>query len=413
MGQLNRFSSPHPTRSARDEKTDPRCPDRRGRRPRRGRGELDGVGGHPVRDPVRRTPEGGRQGLQLRRDEQLLPVLPVPGDGRRRAEPGRRCEVPGAAHLGLERHRHPGRRPDGGQQAQRRVLPVLERHRTRLQRRRGRAGPAGLRDRQGRPARRTADHPVHQQLVRLRRHGPVRALGRAGQPRRLLHRQPDPGLVQGLHRAPAQPRQPADRPGLQERPDDRRVGVGQRAPVRWLRALPRLRRLHHRHAHLVGPRRVRLHPRRRPAPPGRRRRRGLLLHRPGEHRLDHQLRLRGRHQGTRRAARHRLPVLPPLPGRLGQGRGLGYGLDHPAQQRRQAVEEAGGAGRVRVPGQGHPQHRCTSSGPTPSSAAAVPACSTGCSPGSRTTARSTPTTTASPSTARPRSARRSPTWVPG
>ena len=279
-----------------------------------------------------------------------------------------------------------------------------------VQRRRRRPAEARLRA-GGRPAaRHQADHPADQQLERLRRHGPVRALGRRPVPRRLLHQPDHPGLVQGLDQPRAQPGQHAHRRGVQGRPDRDDLGAGQRAalPVgsgvyprspnctaatltAWADEMSRhIKSVDRRHLVGVGDE-------------------GFFCDDPALDGLDRNCGEGVDTVAFSRAAGDRRDVVPPLPGPLGQGRCLGARLDQAAHPRGQPDRQAGDAGRVRLARQGHPQHRLPGSGPTCSTRPAATAASTGSSPASRTTARSTRTTTASPSTARARSARRCPT----
>ena len=136
-----------------------------------------------------------------------------PADGRRRVRRGQGGRLHGAADLGLDRHRQRRRhRTRSAAGPERRLLPVLGRHRSGLQRRRRRPAAARLRDLDApRQAgiklvipftNNWSDFGGMDQYVRWRG---------GCLPRRLLHRPDDPGLVPGLDLAPAQPGQHADR----------------------------------------------------------------------------------------------------------------------------------------------------------------------------------------------------------
>ena len=102
--------------------------------------------------------------------------------------------------------------------------------------------------------------------------------------------------------------------------------------------------------------------------PGRRRRRGLLLRRPGARGLDPQLRRGRRHAGVHPAARGRHDVVPPLPGRLGQGPAVDPRLDHAPRPRGQPDRQAACCGASSAGSTRPPATRSTSSGPTCSTA---------------------------------------------
>ena len=121
----------------------------------------------------------------------------------------------------------------------RRVRPVVQAAAAlALRLRRGRLRQPRLRRLEGRPARHPAGPAAGQQLARLRRHAAVRQLvprpagrllRRRRQPRPVLHRAVDQGLLQGLRAARDHPAQPLHRPALQRGPDDHDVRAGQRA----------------------------------------------------------------------------------------------------------------------------------------------------------------------------------------